>query len=157
MNSSEAFSMFVFQRGKKYENIYQTLVSDQKIFSNMQELLFLAASIGFKKKCKREFEPGIDMRGEHLSSDSMAVFYSMYVNHLKDDYDSLDLLNDKDELRRFLKNDVVEYAEGGMEILCKDVFNNTWDSKELTLRKDYDEYLEDIMTYIKSDVEEVDF
>ncbi len=156
MKGREVFDKFVFKRGKKYEDIYQTLKANN-VFNNMAEIFFFAASVGYKKKCKREFEAGIDMRGEHLSEESIAILYSMYINYLKEEKNSLDLVGNVDELCRFLKNDVAEYAEGGMELLCRTVFANTWDEKELSLRKDYGEYLEDITAFIKSETEELDF
>ena len=51
-------------------------------------------------------------------------------------------------------NNVVEYAEGGLKYLSEEVFNNTWNKNTLTLREDYDDYLEDVMAFIKSENEE---
>ncbi len=149
-DSKNIFGIFVFKRGKKYNDIYETLVSKKDIFSNMQELFFFAASIGFKKHIKESFEPGLDMHADYLSSESVDIFFTLFLNDKQD----ANAINNQEEIRSYLKNDVVEYAEGGMKYLTENVFNNTWNSSTLTLREDYDDYLEDIMVFIKSENEE---
>lgn len=149
-NSKEIFGIFVFKRGKKYNDIYETLVNKKHLFSNMQELFFLAASIGFKKHIKESFEPGLDMHADFFTPDSTDIFFTLFLNDKQD----VDAINNQEEIKSYLKNDVVEYAEGGMKYLTEKVFTNTWNSNTLTLREDYDDYLEDIMAFIKSENEE---
>ena len=146
-NALDVFGSYIFKRGKKYEDIYTVLVAKKKIFANMQQLFFLAASIGYKKQLRENFEAGQDIRAEHLSSDSLELFYTIYLN----DNQNVDALNDQNELRRYLKNDLVEYAEGGLKYLTEEVFSNTWNKNTLTLREDYEDYLEDIMAFVKSE------
>lgn len=43
-----------------------------------------------------------------------------------------------------------EYAEGGMEILCEEVFNGQWNGR--TLNNEYDEYEIDISKYIYDNI-----
>lgn len=90
---------------------------------------------------------------DHLSSDSLELFYTMYLN----DNHTVEDLNDQNELRRYLKNDLVEYAEGGLKYLSEEVFSSTWNKNTLTLREDYNDYLEDIMAFIKSENNEYIF
>ena len=146
-NALDVFGSYIFKRGKKYEDFYNVLVTKKKIFANMQQLFFLAASIGFKKRMKESFEAGQDIRADHLSPDSLDLFYTMYLN----DNHTVEDLNDQNELRRYLKNDLVEYSEGGLKYLSEEVFSSTWNKNALTLREDYDDYLEDIMAFIKSE------
>ena len=149
-NALDIFGSYIFKRGKKYEDIYTVLVTKKKIFSNMQQLFFFSASIGFKKKLKESFEAGQDIRADHLSSDNLELFYTIYLNDKK----NLELLNDQNELRKYLKNDMVECAEGGLKYLSEEVFTNTWNKNTLTLREDYDDYLEDIMVFVHSESSE---
>lgn len=146
-SSKEIFGIFVFKRGKKYEDIYATLVNKKHIFTNMQELFFLAASIGFKKHLKESFESGLDMHADYFTPESTDIFFTMYLNDKQD----VDALNNQEEIKSYLKNDVVEYAEGGLKYLAEKVFTNTWNPSTLSLREDYDDYLEDIMAFIKSE------
>ena len=149
-SSKEIFGIFVFKRGKKYEDIYTTLVTKKHLFNNMQELFFLAASIGYKKHIREAFESGLDMHADYFTPESTDIFFSLYLNDMQD----VEAINNQDKIKNYLKNDVVEYAEGGLKYLAEKVFTNTWNPNTLSLREDYDDYLEDIMAFIKSENEE---
>lgn len=149
-SAKEIFGILVFKRGKKYEDIYNVLVTKKHLFSNMQELFFLAASIGFKKHLKESFESGLDMHADYFSQESVELFFTLYLNDKQD----VESINNSEEIKSYLKNDVVEYAEGGLKYLTENVFTNTWNQNTLSLREDYDEYLEDIMAFVKSENEE---
>ena len=144
-NLNDAIKMLVFKRGKKYENVYATLVKEKQVFSSMHELFYLAVSIGYKMKTKENFEPGIDMRAEHFNDVGKMVLYDLYINE-----NGVEALSDSEAIKRFIRNDMVEYAEGGIKVLCEQVFINTWDKENLMLRQDYDNYAEDILAFVNS-------
>ena len=135
---------FFIYKSKKYENIYDVLVNKKHLFK-MSELFTLCAAIGFKNNIKLPVEKkGTEMRSEHFRKDCLPVVYSMIVN---DPYIGGDI--DKFEDYEFIKSafkKIEEYAEGGMQILCQEVFENKWDKN--VLDEEYDEYGVDILRYI---------
>jgi len=138
---------FSIYKSKKYENIYNVLANKKHLFK-MSELFTLCAVIGFKNKSQLPIpagKRGTEMRSEHFRKDCLPVVYSMMLNDLNIGGDDIDKFEDYEFTKNAFKK-IEEYAEGGMYILCQEVFENKWD--ENSLDEKYDEYEIDILRYI---------
>ena len=152
VNFSLSNSFFIF-KSKKYEDIYDVLVNKKHIFK-MSELFTLCASLGFKHSEPVPFESkGTEIRSEHFKENHLTALYSIMINSplIKADLDSF---SDYDFIKNAFKV-VEQYAEGGMEILCKEVFEKNW--KVYTLEEDYEFYDVDILRFIYEDYKEGSF
>jgi hypothetical protein len=66
----------------------------------------------------------------------------------------LDSFRDYDLIKNAFKI-IEQYAEGGMEILCREVLESNWNSYELT--DDYEYYEVDLLRFIYQDYREGSF
>ena len=149
INFSLNNSFFIF-KSKKYEDIYNVLVNKEHIFK-MSELFTLCASIGFKHNNPVPLESkGTEMRSEHFKENQLTALYSIMINSplIKA---NLDNFMDYDFVRSSFKV-IEEYAEGGMEIICRDVFEKNWNGYQLT--QDYEYYDVDLLRFIYEDYKE---
>lgn len=137
---------------KKYENIYMTL--NKLIDVKYHDLFMLVASIGFKNNSKILIEEkGREFRSNYLSREQRSTAYSIILND-KDLGRKINKFEDKEfilEARKCLE----QYAEGGMEILIKEVFKSKWTGE--VLDESYDEYEVDIISYMYQNYFEVPF
>jgi hypothetical protein len=135
---------FPIWKSKKYENIYDVLVNKKHLFK-MSELFTLCATIGFKNGTKLPIvKRGTEMRSEHFRKDCLPVVYSMIVNDPCIGGD-IDKFEDYEFIKSAFKK-IEEYAEGGLQILHQEVFEDKWDGSSLD--EEYDEYEIDILRYV---------
>lgn len=89
-------------------------------------------------------EKGKEIRSEHLKENQLSVLYSIMINSplIKADLDSF---RDYDFIKNSFKI-IEQYAEGGMEILCKEVFEKNWNGYVLT--EEYEYYDVDLLRFI---------
>lgn len=145
-------SFFIF-KSKKYEDIYDVLVNKRHIFK-MSELFTLCASLGFKHNNPVPFDnKGTEMRSEHFKESQLTVLYSIMINSplIKADLDSF---RDYDFIKNSFKI-IEQYAEGGMEIICREVFEKNWNGYELV--EDDEHYEIDLLRFIYEDYKEGSF
>jgi hypothetical protein len=134
---------------KQYENIYIYLKDVYEI--KYHDLFMLSASIGFRNNNPLPIgEKGREFRSNYLSNAQRATAYSMILNHPTVGKD-LEKFNQED-FPSIAKKILEEYAEGGMQILVRDVFRSKF--KDGHLDKTYEEYDLDIISYVyeQSDV-----
>lgn len=136
---------FFINRSKKYDNIYSYLCNTKKIYT-MAELFTLSAVIGFINDQKLDFsnDRGKDIRSEYFRMNELMNIYvimikSKYINAQIDDF------SDYEFIKESFKH-IEQYAEGGMKILCEEVFIGNWDGN--SLNSSYDNYELDILSYI---------
>lgn len=152
VNFSLSNSFFIF-KSKKYEDIYNILVNKKHIFK-MSELFTLCATLGFKHNNLVPFEnKGTEMRSEHFKENQLTALYSIMINSPIINAD-LDSFGDYDLIKNAFKI-IEQYAEGGMEILCREVFESNWNSYELA--DDYEYYEVDLLRFIYEDYREGSF
>ena len=137
---------------KKYEPIYKTL--NTLIDVKYHEIFMLAAAVGFKNDKKLPIdERGREFRSNYLSREQKATAYSIILNDNK-----LGKKISKFEDREFIveaRKCLEQYAEGGMEILVRDVFKSKWTGE--ILDESYGEYEIDLISYIYEQSMEVPF
>ena len=133
---------FFIYKSKKYEKIYNTL-SSKKIFNNMAEIFTFACVIGYKNKNKVKLAGrGTEMRSEHFKEKELVPLMSIIFE--ESNFDN-DIFYDYDLIKAKF-NDLEEYAEGGMEILCSTAFDGHWNGIEID--DEYDEYEIDLARFI---------
>ncbi len=104
------------------EPYYQYLVKEG-FFDTMKDVMLLAIIIGFKNDSRIPFTKyGGDAIREHIFKDDMAYLNVISVLSTKDIKILLD--ENKEEKYKMLE----EYAEAGMNILVKDVFDGQYTS-----------------------------
>ncbi|OLO26228.1 hypothetical protein BTA37_28420 [Priestia megaterium] len=137
---------------KKYENIYMHLNSEFDL--PYYRLFLMCAAIGARNSHSIEVkEKGREFRSNYFDSDERNLAYSLILND-EINGKNLDRFNDKAfyaEARKLLES----YAEGGMEILVKQVFKEKWDG--IQLDKSHLNYPIDILTYVVATLKEVPF
>lgn len=144
---------FSIYKSKKYEAIYVILASEKHIFK-MGELFTLCVSLGFKHNNLVPFEKkGSEMRSEQFKENHLTALYSIMINSplIKAELDSF---RDYDFIKNAFKI-IEQYAEGGMEILCREVFEKNWNGYELA--EDYEYYDVDLLRFIYEDYKEGSF
>lgn len=145
MEKMERFTLepnFFIYKSKKYEKIYNTL-SSKKIFNNMAEIFTFACVIGYKNKNKVKLAGrGTEMRSEHFKEKELVPLMSIIFE--ESNFDN-DIFYDYDLIKAKF-NDLEEYAEGGMEILCSTAFDGHWNGIEID--DEYDEYEIDLARFI---------
>lgn len=152
VNFSLNNSFFIF-KSKKYEDIYNVLVNKMHIFK-MSELFTLCASVGFKHNNSVSVDSkGTEMRSEHFKENQLTALYSIMINSPLINAD-LDSFRDYEFIKSAFKI-IEQYAEGGMEILCRDVFEKNWNGYELS--EDYEYYDVDLLRFIYTDYKEEAF
>lgn len=137
---------------KKYEEIY--FYFNTKFEVKYQDLFLLCASLGFKKDRKGPVgERGREFRTNYLNTRQKAAAYSIILSdeELGRNIEAFETEN----FPRIARKRLEEYAEGGMEILIKEVFGRHWDGNQLD--KSYTEYEVDLLSYIYADSNEVPF
>ncbi|MEH7333951.1 hypothetical protein V7161_15000 [Neobacillus drentensis] len=137
---------------KEYEEIYFHLNSKHDI--KYHDLFLLCASIGFKKNQKKKLdERGREFRTNFFNSRQRAAVYSIIIND-PDIGKNIEAF-DNSEFRLKARKRLEEYAEGGMDLLVKEVFGQRWDGNKLD--PTYHEYEVDLLGYIYADSNEVPF
>lgn len=137
---------FFISRSKKYDNIYEVLVG-KRIFT-MAELFTFAASIGFKRNRRVNFENdrGKDIRSEYFFPQHLMVLYSLMLND-SDTGKDLNIFKDVEQLKKGMKV-IEEFAEGGMEVLCEEVFEHKWDASSKLLDDKWKDYEIDLARFV---------
>lgn len=143
----------ILYTSKKYEDIY-SYFNEGSMKLKIHEIFLLCASIGFKNNRKNTFtEIGKEFRTNYFSTQQMSAMYSIILNDSSLGKQVEMFYNNgfkRDALKR-----MEEYAEGGMEIICEEIFKKRWNGKELS--RDYDEYDIDILSYIYENSKEIPF
>ncbi len=141
---------FFIHKSKRFESIYNLLVNKKHLFK-MNELFTLAAAVGFKnnKRVKLE-QKGTEMRSEHFKENQLAALYSIMLNSSDINAD-LESFRDYDFVKNAFKI-IEEYSEGGMEILCDEVFEDKWNG--INLDEEYNEYEIDLLRFVYDDYNE---
>jgi hypothetical protein len=144
---------FFISKSKKYEDVYEVIVNKKHIFK-MYEFFTFCASVGFSHSNPLAVaEKGKEMRSEHFKETQLSVLYSIMINSplIKADLDSF---RDYDFIKNSFKI-IEQYAEGGMEILCKEVFEKNWNGYVLT--EEYEYYDVDLLRFVYKDYMEGSF
>lgn len=134
---------------KQYENIYIYLNDVYEI--KYHDLFMLCASIGFRGNNPLPIrEKGREFRSNYLSNAQRATAYSIILNDTTIGKD-LDRFGEED-FPNIAKKVLEDYAEGGMQILVRDVLRSKF--KDGHLDKTHEEYDLDIISYVyeQSDV-----
>ncbi|MBN1074469.1 hypothetical protein DVV91_08960 [Clostridium botulinum] len=137
---------------KKYEEVY--VFFEKKLEIKYQQLFILCASLGFKKNVSKALDgKGREFRSNYLKTSERTTVYLILLND-QELGKNIEAFSDKDfQLKSRRKLEM--YAEGGMDILVKDVFRNRWNG--LKLDESYKEYEVDILSYIYADSKEIPF
>lgn len=139
----ELKNTFFINRSKKYDNIYDYFY--KKSSFTMSELFTLCAVIGFTNNNKVSFsDKGKDIRSEYVSTNELMNIYTIMIKSRAINATLDDFSNPTFRKEKF--KDIEEYAEGGMQILCEEVFVGNWDGYELN--SNYNKYEIDILSYI---------
>lgn len=132
----------IIYTSRRYEEIYRHLNSDFGI--KYHELFILCASLGMyggKKEILNEY--GRELRSNYFNRAQKATAYTIILSD-----EEIGRQVSKFEDRDFIteaKKTLEKYAEGGMNILVKDVFGSKWNGRGLD--KGYGEYDIDIISY----------
>lgn len=138
-----AYKQILVFTSKQYENIYIYLKDVYDI--KYQDLFMLCASVGFRENNPLPIaEKGREFRSNYLSIGQRATAYSIILND-NTVGKNLDKFNE-DDFPGIAKKILEEYAEGGMQVLVRDVFRSKF--KDGHLDKTHDEYDLDIISYI---------
>jgi hypothetical protein len=117
-------------------------------------MFLFCAAIGARNSHSIPFTgKGREIRSNYFTSDERNLLYSIILN---DESKGKDLEKFEDntfysEARKLLES----YAEGGMEILVKEVFTEKWDGVKLDSA--YTDYSTDLLTYVASALKNVPF
>lgn len=142
----------IIYTSKKYEPIYKVL--NNLIDIKYHDLFILCAAIGFKNNKKLPlYEKGREFRSNYLSREQKATAYSIILNDCELGR-KINKFEDRDFIVQSRKR-LEEYAEGGMDILVKEVFKSKWTGE--LLDESYGEYEIDIISYIYEESLEVPF
>ena len=146
----ELKNSFLIGRSNKYEGIYEYF-NNKKIFS-MSELFTLCAVIGFTNNRKVDFRSdsknkGKDIRSEYFANNELMNIYTIMIKS-QDIKANIDDFANYEFIRSAFRI-IEQYAEGGMEILCEDVFCDNWD-KDTLLGGNEKHYEADILNYINA-------
>jgi hypothetical protein len=137
---------------KKYEDIYIHL--NTKYEMKYHEIFLLAASLGFKKNRQSKIDGrGRELRTNYFNSRQKATAYSIILSDM--DLGKKIESFESSEFMREARKKLETYAEGGMDVLVEEVFQNRWDGNKLD--PTYGEYEVDILSYIYEDSMEVPF
>jgi hypothetical protein len=125
-----------------YENIYGYF--SKKLEIQYAELFTLCVSVGFRNNLRIP----IKNRGKEFKAHTFRnLRYSLYSIILNHNEFGRDIEKFKEpNFQNTVINLLQEYANGGMKILCDEVFRHNWTGNELD--PSYDEYLIDVMTYV---------
>jgi len=144
---------FFILKSKKYEDIYDVLVNKKHNFK-MYELFTLCASVGFGHNNPLPIgDRGKDIRSEHLKESQLYVLYSIMI-HSPLIKANLESFRDYDFIKTSFKT-IEQYAEGGMEILCRDVFEKNWNG--YVLEEEYEYYDVDLLRFVYEGYKEGSF
>ncbi|TDT72506.1 hypothetical protein EV215_0316 [Hypnocyclicus thermotrophus] len=137
---------------KKYEDIY--IFFNETFSIKYQDLFILCSAIGFKNNRHIKFDSkGRELRSNYFSSAQKATAYSII---LADKEIGREI--EKFENKNFMllaRKKLEEYAEGGMEILLEEVFENKFIESKLDIV--YKEYDIDLFSYVLEKFDEIPF
>lgn len=142
----------IMYSSKKYEHIYTFFSNKYDI--KYHTLFLICAAIGAKLgKSTPLVERSREFRSNYCSLDERNLLYTIILN---DELNGKDLERFKEddfhiEARKILEN----HAEGGMDILVKEVFREKWDGNMLDEK--YNNYQVDLMIYVLTTLKEVPF
>jgi len=128
---------------KKYEPIYMHLSVDFSI--KYYELFILCATLGFKEERSLPLEEkGREFKSHYFNSKQKTTFYSIILND-NELGKNIEAFEDKEFMTK-CKKKLEQYAEGGMEILCEELFGNKWQAP--VLDSGYEDYDIDIIKFV---------
>jgi hypothetical protein len=137
---------------QKYENIY--ILLNQEYDFTYHRLFLMSSALGARNGHSLPVEEkGREFRSNYFNNDERNLAYSIILNNEAQGKD-LDRFNDKAfyaEARKLLEN----YAEGGMEILVREVFKEKWNG--IKLDETYKNYPNDILNYVVATLKAVPF
>lgn len=108
-------------KSEEFEKYFQLLANrPDSIFSTMKDLYIIATIIGFMKGYKKPFEKsaGEPIRSQYFDQNDKNI---MDIIALSENMDLSILTKEREEEKYIL---IEEYANGGMEILVSNYFNN---------------------------------
>ncbi|PFM32268.1 hypothetical protein [Bacillus cereus] len=142
----------VFKTNPIYDGVYDHFRDQYEV--KFQHMFLFCAAIGARNSHSIPFTgKGREIRSNYFTSDERNLLYSIILN---DESKGKDLEKFEDntfysEARKLLES----YAEGGMEILVKEVFTEKWDGVKLDSA--YTDYSTDLLTYVASALKNVPF
>ncbi|WP_010289924.1 hypothetical protein [Kurthia massiliensis] len=142
----------VMYTSKKYEDIYTYFNKNYDL--KYHQLFLICAAIGSKMGTSTPLaERSREFRSNYYTLNERNLIYAMILN---DEAKGKDLERFKDddfhlEARKMIEN----YAEGGMDLLVENVFQEKWNGYKLD--DTYKNYMIDLMIYILTTLKEVPF
>lgn len=140
-----------FNIEKGYEDVYQVLVDDDKckIFDDRISLFIFTLAVGYKRNTSKDIliRSGNPVHSRRMTESQLATLYSIVINDETIGKKFESFLND-DFLSKCLKL-IEKYAQGGIEILCEEVFEKKWNGS--TLSREYNEYDVDLLRFIHTE------
>jgi hypothetical protein len=137
---------------KKFENIY--ILLNQEYDYTYHRLFLMSAALGARNSHSLPVvEKGREFRSNYFNNDERNLAYSIILND-EAQGKNLDRFNDKSfyaEARKLLEN----YAEGGMDILVRELFKEKWNG--IKLDETYKNYPIDILNYVVAALKAVPF
>ncbi|MBZ9625592.1 hypothetical protein G9F71_022445 [Clostridium sp. FP2] len=140
-----------FNIEKGYENVYQVLVDDDKckVFDDRISLFVFMVAVGYKRNIAKDILIRSDksIHSRRITENQLSTLYAIIIN---DETIGKNFENFLEEnfLSKCLKL-IEKYAQGGMEIICDEVFEKKWNNKMLS--REYDEYDVDLLRFIHTE------
>lgn len=138
-------------KSAEFEEYFQILGNrSDSIFNTMKDVYIIALIIGFMKKYRKPFSKtaGEPIRLQYFDQNDKNI---MDIIALSENYDLSILTKDREDEKYQL---IEEYANGGMEILVNNYFNNRVPSIE-DLKKFVNNFKENEEITIKVDISDI--
>lgn len=137
---------------QKYEDIYMKINKELKI--TYKNIFLLCAALGARNGEKAVVEKrGREFRASYFNDSEENLVYTIILNDEKNGK-NIELFNDP-EFRKEARKIIEEYAEGGMDILVKEVFKEKWNG--FKLEDKYENYEVDVLKYLIANLNKVPF
>ena len=136
-----------FNIEKGYEDIYQVLVDEVKckVFDDRISLFVFTVAVGYKRNVAKDIlRLGNSIHSRRITEHQLASLYAIIINDESIGKNFENFL-DEDFLTKGLKL-IEKYAQGGIEIICNEVFEEKWNGS--TLSREYKEYSVDLLRFV---------
>jgi hypothetical protein len=146
-------SQYVLKTDKQYDDVYGCFRDLFK--TKTADLFLLCLNIGYKNGLKLPIETygKTELRSNYFTTFQKTCIYSIVLSDAEMGKE-IERFLDKNFQREVI-NFLQEYAHGGMQKLCEQVFRHNWNGTELN--KGYNEYIIDIMSYALLETDVVPF
>lgn len=145
----------IFFADEKYDDIYQSLnsLSGSKKME-YKHLFLLATTVGFKNSKRIPINKrGRQWRATYMTMAEESLLINMLLSEPEINH-KLEWLLDSDNEGK-IKVIIEEYANGGMDLICKNGLEDYWDGEEL-IKKDSTIIFE-LSKYVLSQINDVPF